>query len=109
MQLRAYANGSTGHGMGESGSGSGKGGGSGGSVRDAGGAFGKMEAAREEEFFHRKNLEQLKKLKALQRDVTGQILAIEKMGAAASGQVLDPDAALTEEDKELQKRYFGTE
>lgn len=35
------------------GSGSGKGGGSGGSIRDAGGAFGKMEAAREEEYFHK--------------------------------------------------------
>uniref|UniRef100_V5I031 Atpase inhibitor n=1 Tax=Ixodes ricinus TaxID=34613 RepID=V5I031_IXORI len=34
-------------GSGEWGSGSGKGGGSGGSIRDAGGTFGKMEAARE--------------------------------------------------------------
>uniref|UniRef100_V5I350 Uncharacterized protein n=1 Tax=Ixodes ricinus TaxID=34613 RepID=V5I350_IXORI len=33
-------------GSGEWGSGSGKGGGSGGSIRDAGGTFGKMEAAR---------------------------------------------------------------
>ncbi|GFT97416.1 hypothetical protein NPIL_409791 [Nephila pilipes] len=38
---------------GEWGSGSGKGGGSGGSVRDAGGSFGKMEAAREEEYFRK--------------------------------------------------------
>ena len=38
---------------GEAGSGSGKGGGSGGSIRDAGGSFGKMEAAREEQFFHK--------------------------------------------------------
>ncbi|KAH8025541.1 hypothetical protein HPB51_009481 [Rhipicephalus microplus] len=38
---------------GEWGSGSGKGGGTGGSVREAGGAFGKMEAAREEEYFRK--------------------------------------------------------
>lgn len=48
---------------GEWGSGAGKGGGSGGSVRDAGGSFGKMEAAREEEYFRRKQKEQLQKLK----------------------------------------------
>ncbi|KAH7676130.1 CBN-MAI-2 protein, partial [Aphelenchoides avenae] len=35
------------------GSGAGKGGGSGGSIRDAGGAFGKLEAAREEEYFYK--------------------------------------------------------
>ncbi|CAG2117765.1 unnamed protein product [Medioppia subpectinata] len=40
------------------------GGGSGGSIRDAGGAFGKQEAAREEEFFRRQQKEQLEKLKA---------------------------------------------
>uniref|UniRef100_A0AC34QN68 ATP synthase F1 subunit epsilon n=1 Tax=Panagrolaimus sp. JU765 TaxID=591449 RepID=A0AC34QN68_9BILA len=48
------------------GSGSGKGlvsGGSGGSVRDAGGAFGKLEAAREEEYFHKLKQAQLKELK----------------------------------------------
>ncbi|PZC85620.1 hypothetical protein B5X24_HaOG215890, partial [Helicoverpa armigera] len=39
---------------GEPGSGAGKGGGGGGSIREAGGAFGKMEAAREEEYFYRK-------------------------------------------------------
>ncbi|OTF80545.1 hypothetical protein BLA29_001976 [Euroglyphus maynei] len=49
---------------GEWGSGSGKGGGSGGSVRDAGGAFGRMEAAREEEFFRRKQQQELEKLRA---------------------------------------------
>ncbi|XP_067125551.1 ATPase inhibitor mai-2, mitochondrial-like [Centruroides vittatus] len=48
---------------GEWGSGAGKGGGSGGSVRDAGGSFGKMEAAREEEYFRKKQKEQLQKLK----------------------------------------------
>ncbi|CAG2115433.1 unnamed protein product [Medioppia subpectinata] len=41
-----------------------QGGGSGGSIRDAGGAFGKQEAAREEEFFRRKQKEQLEKLKS---------------------------------------------
>ncbi|XP_052823011.1 ATPase inhibitor mai-1, mitochondrial isoform X2 [Octopus bimaculoides] len=47
----------------ELGSGSGKGGGSGGSIREAGGAFGKMEAAREEEFFKRLEKQQLAMLK----------------------------------------------
>uniref|UniRef100_A0A0K0DKQ2 ATPase inhibitor, mitochondrial n=1 Tax=Angiostrongylus cantonensis TaxID=6313 RepID=A0A0K0DKQ2_ANGCA len=36
------------------GDGVGKGGGGGGSIRDAGGAFGKMEAAREDEYFYKK-------------------------------------------------------
>lgn len=40
-----------------------QGGGSGGSVRDAGGAFGRMEAAREEEFFRRKQQQELEKLR----------------------------------------------
>lgn len=39
--------------MGDLGSGAGKGGGGGGSIREAGGAFGKMEAAREEEYFYK--------------------------------------------------------
>ena len=37
---------------GELGSGAGKGGGWGGSIREAGGAFGKMEVAHEEQYFH---------------------------------------------------------
>ncbi|XP_026840957.1 ATPase inhibitor A, mitochondrial [Drosophila persimilis] len=49
--------------IGELGSGAGKGGGGGGSIREAGGSFGKMEAAREEEFFHKQQKEQLKNLK----------------------------------------------
>lgn len=40
-----------------------KGGGSGGSIRDAGGAFGQMEAAREEQYFRQKQKEQLEKMK----------------------------------------------
>lgn len=40
--------------LGDLGSGAGKGGGGGGSIREAGGAFGKLEAAREEEYFYRK-------------------------------------------------------
>ncbi|XP_055597594.1 ATPase inhibitor mai-2, mitochondrial-like [Uranotaenia lowii] len=48
---------------GEWGSGAGKGGGGGGSVRDAGGSFGKMEVAHEEEYFYNKRKEQLHKLK----------------------------------------------
>ena len=38
---------------GEPGSGAGKGGGGGGAIREAGGAFGKMEAAREEQYFYK--------------------------------------------------------
>ncbi|XP_038051751.1 ATPase inhibitor, mitochondrial-like [Patiria miniata] len=48
---------------GEHGSGVGKGGGAGGTIRDAGGAFGKMEAAHEEQFFRQLQAEQLKALK----------------------------------------------
>ncbi|KAM8713984.1 hypothetical protein ACLKA7_014185 [Drosophila subpalustris] len=49
--------------VGELGSGAGKGGGGGGAIREAGGSFGKMEAAREEEFFYKQQKEQLKNLK----------------------------------------------
>lgn len=49
--------------LGELGKGAGKGGGGGGSIREAGGAFGKMEAAREEEYFYYKQKEQLERLK----------------------------------------------
>nr|XP_034302901.1 ATPase inhibitor mai-2, mitochondrial isoform X1 [Crassostrea gigas] len=45
------------------GGGAGKGGGTGGSIREAGGTFGKIEAAREEEFIRRLNAQQLKALK----------------------------------------------
>ncbi|XP_022821308.1 ATPase inhibitor mai-2, mitochondrial-like isoform X1 [Spodoptera litura] len=48
---------------GEPGSGAGKGGGGGGAIREAGGAFGKMEAAREDEYFYKKQKEQLANLK----------------------------------------------
>uniref|UniRef100_A0A0N4ZPG1 ATPase inhibitor, mitochondrial n=1 Tax=Parastrongyloides trichosuri TaxID=131310 RepID=A0A0N4ZPG1_PARTI len=44
------------------GSGVGHGGGGGGSIRESGGAFGKLEAAREEEYFHKLNQEQIKKM-----------------------------------------------
>ena len=40
--------------LGDLGSGAGKGGGGGGSIREAGGSFGKLEAAREEEYFYNK-------------------------------------------------------
>lgn len=49
--------------VGELGAGAGKGGGGGGSIREAGGAFGKMEAAHEEEYFYKQQKEQLKNLK----------------------------------------------
>ncbi|CAB3409179.1 unnamed protein product [Caenorhabditis bovis] len=46
------------------GDGVGRGGGTGGSIRDAGGVFGKMEAAREDEYFYKKQKEQLQQLRA---------------------------------------------
>ncbi|XP_022195632.2 ATPase inhibitor mai-2, mitochondrial-like [Nilaparvata lugens] len=55
--LRAYSK------VGDLGSGAGKGGGGGGSIREAGGAFGAMEAAHEEEYFYKQQREQLKRLK----------------------------------------------
>ncbi|KAI5631793.1 mitochondrial ATPase inhibitor, IATP domain-containing protein [Phthorimaea operculella] len=48
---------------GEPGSGAGRGGGGGGAIREAGGAFGKMEAAREDEYFYKKQKEQLANMK----------------------------------------------
>ncbi|VDO28918.1 unnamed protein product [Haemonchus placei] len=52
------------------GDGVGKGGGTGGSIRDAGGAFGKMEAAREDEYFYKMQKQQLEELKAqLQQEI----------------------------------------
>jgi hypothetical protein len=39
--------------LGDLGSGAGKGGGGGGPIREAGGAFGKIEAGREEEYFYK--------------------------------------------------------
>ncbi|XP_053679582.1 ATPase inhibitor A, mitochondrial-like [Anopheles nili] len=50
--------------VGEMGSGAGKGGGGGGTIREAGGSFGKMEAAHEEEYFYKQQREQLAKLKS---------------------------------------------
>ncbi|KAI6240774.1 ATP synthase F1 subunit epsilon [Aphelenchoides fujianensis] len=52
------------------GRGSGKSGGSGGSIRDAGGAFGEMGAAREEEYFRKLQAAQFRQLKdQLNREV----------------------------------------
>lgn len=48
---------------GDPGAGAGRGGGGGGSIREAGGAFGKMEAAREEQYFRKKEAEQISHLK----------------------------------------------
>jgi len=45
------------------GKGAGKGGGGGGSIREAGGAFGELEAAREEEYFYKLQKSQLKGLR----------------------------------------------
>ncbi|XP_031370890.1 uncharacterized protein LOC102676494 isoform X1 [Apis dorsata] len=49
--------------IGERGSGAGKGGGGGGSIREAGGSFGKMEAAHEDQYFYNLQKQQLQKLK----------------------------------------------
>ncbi|CAB3239686.1 unnamed protein product [Arctia plantaginis] len=48
---------------GEPGSGAGRGGGGGGSIREAGGAFGKMEAGREEAYFYEKQKQQIEDMK----------------------------------------------
>ncbi|XP_076294973.1 uncharacterized protein LOC143216087 [Lasioglossum baleicum] len=48
---------------GEPGSGAGQGGGTGGSIRDAGGAFGKMEAAHENQYFYNLQKKQFQRLK----------------------------------------------
>ncbi|XP_034937498.1 ATPase inhibitor mai-2, mitochondrial-like isoform X2 [Chelonus insularis] len=48
---------------GERGSGAGKGGGGGGAIREAGGSFGKMEAAHEDQYFYNLQKEQLNKLR----------------------------------------------
>ncbi|XP_045182459.2 ATPase inhibitor mai-2, mitochondrial-like isoform X1 [Mercenaria mercenaria] len=45
------------------GEGAGKGGGAGGSIRDAGGSFGKMEAAHEEEYFRKLNAAHMEEIK----------------------------------------------
>ncbi|CAH2050005.1 unnamed protein product, partial [Iphiclides podalirius] len=50
---------------GEPGSGAGKGGGTGGAIRDAGGSFGKMQAAREDEYFYKKQKEQIASMKGM--------------------------------------------
>ncbi|CAK9808346.1 ATPase inhibitor mai-2, mitochondrial, partial [Anthophora quadrimaculata] len=49
--------------VGERGSGAGKGGGGGGTIREAGGSFGKMEAAHEDQYFYNLQKEQFQKLK----------------------------------------------
>ncbi|XP_045597422.1 ATPase inhibitor mai-2, mitochondrial [Procambarus clarkii] len=55
---------------GEPGSGAGSGGGTGGTIRDAGGSFGKREAAQEEQYFRKLQHEQLEKMRAgLQQEV----------------------------------------
>ncbi|XP_029155836.1 ATPase inhibitor mai-2, mitochondrial-like [Nylanderia fulva] len=48
---------------GERGSGVGKGGGGGGTIREAGGSFGKMEAANEDQYFYNQQKEQLAKMR----------------------------------------------
>ncbi|CDW52905.1 ATPase inhibitor protein [Trichuris trichiura] len=63
---------------GELGSGEGKGGGGGGSVRSAGGAFGRMEVAREEEYFYKQQKKQLAMLrKTLDEEVASHKKHIE--------------------------------
>merc|ERR1711893_260620 len=60
-QVRNMSNGAGG--LGSWGEGAGQGGGTGGSVREAGGSFGKMEAAHEEQYFRKLQAEQLAILK----------------------------------------------
>uniref|UniRef100_A0A8C3HRE6 ATPase inhibitor, mitochondrial n=1 Tax=Chrysemys picta bellii TaxID=8478 RepID=A0A8C3HRE6_CHRPI len=63
MQQRGWSSGSGSDQLGELGSGAGKGGGGGGSIREAGGAFGKRQAAHEERYFRDKEREQLASLR----------------------------------------------
>jgi len=49
----------------------------GGSIREAGGAFGKMEAAREDEYFYRQQKEQMKKIQS-KKEQEGQKKETEK-------------------------------
>lgn len=66
--------------MGGDGSGAGKGGGSGGSIRDAGGSFGKREAAQEEHYFRKQQSEQIEKLKStIDKQITQQEEMIRKV------------------------------
>ncbi|XP_062606660.1 ATPase inhibitor mai-2, mitochondrial-like isoform X2 [Saccostrea cucullata] len=57
------------------GGGAGKGGGTGGTIREAGGTFGKIEAAREEEYIRRLQKQQLKELR---RHLSVEINILEK-------------------------------
>ncbi|KAM4047192.1 ATPase inhibitor, mitochondrial [Anomaloglossus baeobatrachus] len=54
--------------LGELGKGAGKGGGGGGSVRDAGGAFGKRQAAEEERYFREKEKQQIANMRKLHEE-----------------------------------------
>ncbi|VDP08376.1 unnamed protein product [Soboliphyme baturini] len=56
--------------IGEIGTGEGKGGGAGGTIRTAGGAFGRLEAAREEEYFYK---EQQRQLAALHKHLKDEV------------------------------------
>ncbi|XP_055595192.1 ATPase inhibitor mai-2, mitochondrial [Uranotaenia lowii] len=67
--------------VGDLGAGAGKGGGGGGSIREAGGSFGKMEAAHEEEYFYKQQREQLQQLKT--KTDSGSAGADGKSGAGA--------------------------
>jgi len=79
--------------MGDSGAGSGagKGGGSGGSIRDAGGSFGKREAAQENQYFRKQQEEQLAKLR---KHVDSEVERHQKM-------IADHEKAIKEAKKHL--------
>merc|ERR1719317_898901 len=63
--------------------GSGKGGGAGGSVREAGGAFGKMEAANEEMYFKKLQALQLKRMRDhMEEEIDHHAKAIKEHEAA---------------------------
>ncbi|XP_038652988.1 ATPase inhibitor, mitochondrial-like isoform X3 [Scyliorhinus canicula] len=64
-QLRSYGDSSQ---LGELGKGAGKGGGGGGSIREAGGAFGRRQAAIEEKYFREKESEQIETLRKHHED-----------------------------------------
>lgn len=82
----------------EAGSGSGKGGGSGGSIRNAGGAFGKREAAQENQYFRKQEQEQLARLK---KTVDGQINTHQQL-------IKQHEEAIAKAKKELEELEKGS-
>jgi len=85
------------------GRGAGKGGGGGGSIREAGGAFGELEAARENEYFHKLQKLQLKGLREQLHDEVEFHERHLKHHQEAIDRHKKRAAELAAEEKELEK------